>query len=61
MPRKKPAEARVTTAVRLPESLHARLHDVAEDRERSANFLIVKAVESYLSQLEESPAEARVA
>lgn len=51
MPRKKPTEERVTTAVRFPKSLHARLHEEAEDRELSANFLIVKAVEDYLGRL----------
>lgn len=45
------SEARVTTAVRLPESLHARLHAAATDRELSANFLVVKALEHYLDRL----------
>ena len=44
-------EARVATAVRLPESLHKRLQQVAEDRDVSANLLITKAVGDYLDRL----------
>jgi predicted HicB family RNase H-like nuclease len=51
MPRKKPDEERVTTAVRFPKTLHLRLHEAANARELSANFLIVKAVEQYLERL----------
>ena len=51
VPRKKPAEERVTTAVRLPKSLHERLHQEADGRELSANYLIVKAIEQYLDRL----------
>lgn len=44
-------EPRVATAVRLPETLHRRLHDAAADREVSANLLIVRAVSDYLDHL----------
>lgn len=45
MPRKK--QERVTTAVRIPKSLHTQLHDLAEADDRSANYVIVKAIEEY--------------
>ncbi len=45
------AEPRVPTAVRLPESLHRRLHDAAAERDVSANRLITKAVEDLLDRL----------
>ena len=44
-------EERVTTAVRLPEELHRRLQDAADERDVSVNLLVVKAVERYLEQL----------
>lgn len=44
-------EDRVTTAFRLPKDLHARLHDAATDRDLSANFLAVKALEEFLDNL----------
>jgi predicted HicB family RNase H-like nuclease len=44
-------EPRVTTAVRLPASLHDRLRDCALERDVSVNLLVTKAVESYLGQL----------
>ncbi len=44
-------EPRVPTAVRLPESLHDRLHREAVERDVSANLLVTKAVEAYLDQL----------
>ena len=44
-------EPRVPTAVRLPESLHDRLHREALERQVSANLLVTKAVEAYLDQL----------
>lgn len=44
-------EERVTTAVRIPESLHSRLRDAADERELSANYLIVRAIEDYLDRL----------
>lgn len=44
-------EARVTTAIRLPESLHDRLKAAADDREVSVNYLVVRALDDYLSRL----------
>jgi len=44
-------EPRVLTAVRLPESLHDRLHREAGERQVSANLLVTKAVAAYLDQL----------
>jgi predicted transcriptional regulator len=44
-------EDRVTTAVRIPESLHGRLREAADERELSANYLIVRAIEDYLDRL----------
>lgn len=47
-------EERVATAVRLPTSLHRRLHDVALDRDVSVNLLVTRAVTDFLDRL--SPA-----
>ncbi len=44
-------EERVATAVRLPESIHRRLHEAAQERAVSANLLVTKAVEDYLERL----------
>jgi hypothetical protein len=44
-------EQRVTTAVRLPESLHARLQHVAAERDVSVNLLVTRAVARFLEQL----------
>lgn len=44
-------EKRVTTAVRLPESVHSRLRDAATDRDVSANLIITRAVTEYLERL----------
>jgi predicted HicB family RNase H-like nuclease len=44
-------EPRVTTAVRLPESLHDRLRDCALERDVSVNLLVTRAVEAYLDHL----------
>lgn len=41
----------MATAVRLPESLHRRLHHAAADRDVSANLLVTKAVREYLDRL----------
>lgn len=49
-------ERRIATAVRLPESVHRRLHDAASDRDVSANLLITRAVSEFLDRL--PPAEA---
>lgn len=48
---KKFHDRRVTTAVRLPERLHRRLSETAEDRDTSINHLLVKAAEHYLDRL----------
>jgi len=39
------------TAVRLPESIHRRLHDAAFDRDVSANLLVIRAVSELLDRL----------
>jgi predicted HicB family RNase H-like nuclease len=44
-------EKRVTTAVRLPESLHERLRDAADERDVSVNLLVMKAIDDYLDRL----------
>lgn len=44
-------ERRVTTAVRLPESIHRRLQVAADERDVSANLLVTKAVDEYLDRL----------
>ena len=44
-------EPRVVTAVRLPESIHRRLHDAASDRDVSANLLVIRAVSELLDRL----------
>lgn len=45
------SEPRVATAVRLPESIHRRLHDAALDRDVSANLLVTRAISEYLDRL----------
>jgi predicted HicB family RNase H-like nuclease len=42
---------RKTTAVRLPESLHAELTKAAEERDVSVNWLVVRAIEDFLPRL----------
>ena len=44
-------EDRKVTAVRLPTSLHERLHRSAGERGVSANELVTRAVEEYLGRL----------
>ena len=44
-------EERVTTAFRLPKDLHQRLQGAAAERDLSANFLAVKALEEFLDHL----------
>lgn len=48
---KKFTEHRVTTAVRLPESLHRELEAVAAERDTSINHLLCKGAEFYLKSL----------
>ncbi len=42
---------RRTTAIRLPEDLHRRLREAADERDLSINYLVVKAVEEFLDNL----------
>lgn len=44
-------EERVTTAFRIPKELHGRLQEAAAERDLSANFLAVKAIEEFLDNL----------
>ena len=44
-------ERRVTTAIRIPESLHEKLHNAAEQRDVSVNLLVLKAIDAYLERL----------
>jgi hypothetical protein len=44
-------EPRIATAVRLPESIHRRLHQAAMERDVSANLLVIRAVGSNLDAL----------
>lgn len=44
-------ERRIATAVRLPESIHQRLHLTARQRDVSANLLITRAVTEFLNRL----------
>ena len=44
-------ERRITTAIRMPEQLHRRLSDEAEQRYLSVNFMVVKAVEEFVERL----------
>ncbi|MXY11385.1 MAG: toxin-antitoxin system HicB family antitoxin [Acidimicrobiaceae bacterium] len=44
-------EPRVTTAVRLSESLHARLLEAATERDVSINLLVSRAVDDFLGRL----------
>ncbi len=44
-------EDRIATAVRLPESVHRRLHEAARARQVSANLLVTSAISEYLDRL----------
>ncbi len=44
-------ETRIATAVRLPESIHRRLHQAASSRDVSANLLVIRAVTEFLDRL----------
>ncbi len=46
-----PSETRSATAIRFPEELHEQLRRAADERHFSINFLVVKAVEDFLSRL----------
>ncbi len=41
----------MATAIRLPESVHRRLHQAAADRDVSANLLVTRAICDYLDRL----------
>jgi predicted transcriptional regulator len=47
-------EPRVSTQVRLPKSLYARLKLAAEDRDVSANRILTRALTEFLDRLEPS-------
>lgn len=49
---KKYTEERVTTAVRLPVSLHRRLQQEAEARDVSVNYLVTKATTRLLESMD---------
>lgn len=49
-------EERVSTAVRLPRDLHDRLKGCAEDRDVSANWLLTRALSTFLDSLQEDAA-----
>jgi hypothetical protein len=44
-------EPRVTTAVRVPKTLHERVRDAADERGVGVNTLVVRALEEYLDRL----------
>jgi predicted HicB family RNase H-like nuclease len=44
-------EDRVTTAVRLPETIHQELQQAAADRDLSVNYLVTRAVAEFLGKL----------
>jgi hypothetical protein len=44
-------EPRVATAIRLPTSLYGELHTAATARDVSVNFLVTRAVSTFLAQL----------
>ena len=44
-------EPRVATAIRLPTSLHEELQAVASERDVSVNFLVTRAVSTFLAEL----------
>jgi hypothetical protein len=44
-------EERVTTAVRVPKTLHDRVRAAASERQVGVNLLVVRALEEYLDRL----------
>ena len=50
-------EPRVATAIRLPTSLHEELQSVASERDVSVNFLVTRAVSTFLAQLPSAGAD----
>lgn len=55
---KKYTEERVTTAVRLPVSLHRRLQQEAEARDVSVNYIVTKATSRWLESMDERATDA---
>jgi hypothetical protein len=51
-------EARVSTAIRLPASLHGQLQRAAVARDVSVNALVTRAVEDLLERLPSAPDRA---
>lgn len=45
------AQKRIATAIRFPEDIHDELQEQAEMRGVSVNWLVVRAVETFLAQL----------
>ncbi|MDP8930870.1 MAG: toxin-antitoxin system HicB family antitoxin [Actinomycetota bacterium] len=54
-------ERRVTTAIRIPASLHDRLRDAASQRDVSVNYLVIKALDDFLERLVPADEVVRVA
>jgi predicted transcriptional regulator len=52
-------EPRVSTQVRLPESLYDRLKSAAQDRDVSANLIVTRALTEFLDHL--TPADVVLA
>ena len=44
-------ESRVSTQIRLPESLHERLRLAAQDRDVSVNLIVTRALTDFLDRL----------
>lgn len=51
MSRPREYDDRISTALRLPRDLHARLTEAADERDISANWLMTKAIADYLDRL----------
>lgn len=45
------SEPRITTKIRIPESLHSRLKTEAGQRDLSVNWMMNKAIETFLDNL----------
>lgn len=54
------SEPRVATAIRIPQSLHLELRRVAGDRDVSVNYLVIKAVNDFLSRLSPVDPDPRI-
>lgn len=49
---------RISTAIRFPVEMHARLDTAATERDVSINYLVVRAVERYLDAMPPLPEAA---